>query len=151
MMGSSKLAWYLGRLSVMPLPEIPWRIARQLRSYRDSLGARTGPAPDPSADPGTGFLLPGDLASRADLVATVEDWLARGVPFFDARWPLTGEPNWTQCPVTGTVSPNTFGMRIDYRDETLVGDIKHLWEPARFQFAVPIAQAWRVTRDERYL
>jgi hypothetical protein len=40
---------------------------------------------------------------------------------------------------------------IDYRNAQRVGDIKYLWEPARFHVCVPLAQAWRATGHPQYL
>ena len=147
----SKIGWYARRVRAMPFPELPWRVWRLMLDRWESLHPASRSAPDPVCAPGPGCLLPGDPTDRAALLATMDDWLDHGVPFFAASWSLKTAPDWSRCLATGTVAPKTFGMRIDYRDESLVGDIKYVWEPARFQFAVPLGQAWRLTQDERYL
>lgn len=60
-------------------------------------------------------------------------------------------PAWNQCPRTGRIAPLTFGKTLDYRKESLVGDIKYLWEPARHLELVTLAQAWHLSGDRRYL
>lgn len=59
-------------------------------------------------------------------------------------------PRWNRDPKTGTVAPLTFGKKLNYRDEQVVGDIKYLWEPNRHQELVTLAQAWRLTGDMKY-
>lgn len=61
------------------------------------------------------------------------------------------EENWNRDPLTGTVAPQSFGKRIDYRDEHLVGNIKYLWEPNRHLELVTLAQAYAMSADSRYL
>jgi hypothetical protein len=43
-----------------------------------------------------------------------------------------------------------FGKDLNYRDEALVGEIKYLWELNRHDALVALAQAWHLTRDDRY-
>ena len=42
--------------------------------------------------------------------------------------PLGHTPNWNRDLRTGLEAPLTFGKKLDYRDQRLVGDIKYLWE-----------------------
>jgi hypothetical protein len=44
-----------------------------------------------------------------------------------------------------------FGKTLDYRDESLVGDIKYLWEPNRHLHFVTLAQAYAQTKEQRCL
>ncbi|WP_200387671.1 heparinase II/III family protein [Thiocapsa imhoffii] len=60
-------------------------------------------------------------------------------------------PQWNCDPKTGIHAPLEFGMTLDYRSETLVGDIKYLWEPNRHLELVTLCQAYYLTRDSRYL
>lgn len=59
-------------------------------------------------------------------------------------------PRWNRDPKTGTEAPLTFGKTLNYRDESVVGDIKYLWEPNRHQELVTLAQAWRLTGEMKY-
>ncbi|HEX4673928.1 MAG TPA: alginate lyase family protein [Steroidobacteraceae bacterium] len=59
-------------------------------------------------------------------------------------------PRWNVDPRTGIEAPLVFGKELNYRDPTLVGDVKYLWEPNRHLELVTLAQAWHLTRDERY-
>jgi hypothetical protein len=44
-----------------------------------------------------------------------------------------------------------FGKELNYRNRAVVGDVKYLWEPNRHLELVTLAQAWHLTREERYL
>ncbi|HET6265030.1 MAG TPA: alginate lyase family protein [Usitatibacter sp.] len=59
-------------------------------------------------------------------------------------------PRWNRDPKTGIEAPLDFGKALDYRDPARVGDCKYLWEPNRHLHLVTLAQAWALTRDERY-
>ena len=59
-------------------------------------------------------------------------------------------PRWNRDPKTGIEAPLDFGKALDYRDATRVGDCKYLWEPNRHLHLVTLAQAWSLTRDDRY-
>ena len=64
--------------------------------------------------------------------------------------PLGFPPRWNRDPKTGIESALVFGKTLDYRDPSLVGDIKYLWEPNRHYELVTLAQAFHLTRDARY-
>jgi len=59
-------------------------------------------------------------------------------------------PRWNVDPRTGIEAPLVFGKELNYRDPALVGDVKYLWEPNRHLELTTLAQAWHLTRDERY-
>ena len=59
-------------------------------------------------------------------------------------------PNWNRDPLTATTAPLTFGKTLNYRDESLVGNIKYLWEPNRHLELVTLAQAYHLTKDQKY-
>ena len=60
-------------------------------------------------------------------------------------------PNWNRDPKTGIEIPLVFGKKLDFRDHTLVGDIKYVWEINRHQHLVTLAQAYLLSRDSKYL
>src|SRR5262249_11727134 len=60
-------------------------------------------------------------------------------------------PRWNREPKSGVDAPLVFGKTLRYRDERVVGDIKYLWEPNRHLELVALAQAWHLTRNEKYV
>lgn len=64
--------------------------------------------------------------------------------------PLGFPPRWNRDPKTGTEAALVFGKTLNYRDPTLVGDIKYLWEPNRHYELVTLAQAFYLTQETRY-
>ncbi len=60
-------------------------------------------------------------------------------------------PVWNRDPKSGVVAPLGIGRMLDYRDPSLVGDIKFLWEPNRHLELVTLAQAWHLTGNDKYL
>ena len=58
---------------------------------------------------------------------------------------------WNKDPSTGIHAPMGFGKRLDYRNQSLVGDIKYLWEPNRHLHLVTLAQAYLVSKNRVYL
>ena len=60
-------------------------------------------------------------------------------------------PDWSWDPKTGRRAPSdVFAADVPYRDETLVGDVKQIWEPSRHQHLTVLAAAFAATGDERY-
>ena len=59
-------------------------------------------------------------------------------------------PSWNRDPKTGTVAPMRFGKTLNYRDQSIVGDIKYVWEPNRHQEMLTLAQAWDLSSEDRY-
>lgn len=147
-----KPVWYLRRLQAMSAAEIVWRVSRALRSRYLARFYRNAATPAARIDclPHHSVLLAAD-APRSMPVAPLPDWLQQGFPLFETRWPLDKAPDWLRDPKTGVSSPRATGFFIDYRNASLVGDIKYLWEPARFHACVPLAQAWRASGEQRYL
>jgi hypothetical protein len=146
------LLWKLNRLRVMGAAEITYRLrqALQARLERRGIGlacpgmpsARTGApwvAGSPAIPDASPYRAAADriLAGRFDVFAMRD--VALGFP-----------PDWNRDPKTGTEVPRTFGKMLNYRDEAVVGDIKYLWEPNRHLELVTLAQAWRLTGEERY-
>ena len=60
-------------------------------------------------------------------------------------------PEWNRDPLTGKLAPLIFGMKLNYRDQALVGDIKYLWEPNRHLQFVILAQAYKLNGGQCYL
>lgn len=152
----SSLAWKLNRLRLMGVPEIAWRVQQvaQKKAARYGLGlVHQPPAPD-LGRMGRSWLPEAAPAGidRDSLCAAADRILAGRWSVFALRdLELGFPPDWNRCPKTGTQAPRTLGKAIEYRSESVVGDIKYLWEPSRHLEAVTLAQAWAVTREDRYL
>jgi hypothetical protein len=88
----------------------------------------------------------------AEAVIRTADGAARGT--FDLlgyRGLRFGEPvDWQLDPVSGRRSPLIHWSRIEPLDPEQVGDSKVIWELGRQQWAVHLAQAYRLTGDARY-
>ena len=57
---------------------------------------------------------------------------------------------WRRDPHSGLESPLQYFRRVPYLDARQVGDQKMVWEFNRHAHMVVLAQAWRLTGDERY-
>lgn len=87
----------------------------------------------------------------SDVVATA-DKLCR------ARFDLLGysnldfgdPPDWQLDPISGRAAPFVHWTRLDPLDSSSLGDSKVIWELNRHQWLVTLAQAYRLTREERY-
>ncbi len=160
------LAWKINRLKLMGPAEVVWRVRQLARRKAAALGlGLANYPPSPSLERfGAGFLAIDSAPTRqageagapagidAAALCTAADALLAGrwnvFALRDAR--LGFPPQWNRDPRTGTVAPMAPGPSIDYRDASLVGDIKYLWEPSRHLELVTLAQAWRCSGDRKY-
>jgi hypothetical protein len=132
--------------------EIGWRAVQTLRNRMESRVGVVSAVPAPNGGCGRAWLdlWPGHFDSAAYRVAA--DRVLNG------HWDVLGmkdaalgfPPDWNRDPKTGTCAPLRFGKSIDYRNKSLVGEIKYLWEPNRHLELVTLAQAWRISGDRRY-
>ena len=60
-------------------------------------------------------------------------------------------PDWNRAPRTGRQTTLSFGKKLNYRNQEIVGDIKYLWEPNRQLQLVTLAQAYYLSGEQRYL
>jgi hypothetical protein len=150
----SSLAWKINRLRLMGVPEIVWRVQQMTQKKASKIGlglVGTPPAPD-LARFGASILddAPAGIDTPA-LRAAAESVLAGKWNVFAMHGLNLGfPPQWNRDPKTGTVAPMKLGKAIDYRRESVVGDIKYLWEPSRHLELVTLALAWRATGEQRY-
>lgn len=149
----TSLTWKINRLKLMGAPELVWRVQQLLQKKASILGiglARRVAAPAPRF--GAAFLPPGQIdADGPSLLAAADAVLAGRWNVFALRGVQLGfPPAWNRDPKTGTVAPMALGKTIDYRSEAVVGDIKYLWEPSRHLELVTLAQAWRLSGQQRY-
>jgi hypothetical protein len=146
------MKWRLARLRAMSSSEIAFRVGRAVRARAERWGLGLAHAPEPTGVSGPAWLptLPQHF-DTAKYVAAADRILSGSFHVFamtDAR--LGFPPRWNVDPKTGTTAPLVFGKSLDYRDARKVGDIKYLWEINRHLELVTLAQAWHLTRQERY-
>ncbi|HEX8988349.1 MAG TPA: alginate lyase family protein [Rhodocyclaceae bacterium] len=148
------LRWRANRLRCMTTTELAFRIGRALKNEAERVGIG-GPGGVPPADlrkGGTTWLQAPDGVAAAPCLEAADRIVAGRIDVFALRdIDLGSPPRWNRDPKTGIEAPLSFGKRLDYRDPQLVGDIKYLWEPNRHQHLVTLAQAWALSRRERYL
>jgi Heparinase II/III-like protein/Heparinase II/III N-terminus len=153
----TSLLWKYNRLKAMGLPEISHRFRKAGQSIleRGGMGLAKVPQRAFEGKPSRAWADPMPIKfdsevsaylSRADQVLAGK-FSVFAMDCADLGFP----PDWNRDPRTGTKAPLHFGKTLDYRDEGLVGDIKYLWEPNRHMELVWLAQAWHLSRDERYL
>jgi len=136
--------------------EVPYRAWSVVRGIAQSKGAFDASIVPPyAADARWGHawcVSPGRAAAGAEHVRTAAEQLLDGhLEVFGHPVPMPdGVPQWNVDPVTGTRIDTTFGLFIDFRHIRGV-DIKYLWEVNRHLWWVPLAQAYALYEDRRYL
>lgn len=163
------LSWYLRRLAAMSPDEAASRAAEVVRDAADALRVSAGWTPRPPAE----LLKAGDprfrvsdlsvgewcsapagsaeAAWRDRLLKTAADIEAHRLTFFDLeRHDLGPVIDWNRDCRSGRRTPLRFGRWIDYRDFSLAGDCKLVWEPNRHHHLVVLARAYRASGEERY-
>ncbi len=149
------LRWYAHRLGRMGPMEVAHRVARLGTARAEKLGIGLAESPPVSGDEIATSRLPEVLADEiiaAEILPIADRILTGRYPLFGlGEVPIGTDFGWNRDPRTGVDAPLEFGKSIDYRNEELVGDIKYLWEPNRHLHLVPLAQAFRLSSDEKYL
>jgi hypothetical protein len=148
----SRIHWTLSRLKAMSPSEVGFRVGRKIQGTVERAGIGLARPSVPSGQCGKPWLarLPRDF--DVERYRRAADRILSGVfDVFSLHGVQLGfPPRWNVDPRTGTEAPLVFGKELNYRDPTLVGDVKYLWEPNRHLELVTLAQAWHLTRDERY-
>ncbi len=146
------LAWALKRLSVMNGREVRYRLKQSAATRLARLGIGVARPSEPSIALGTSWVA--DLPRQFDPAPyrrAAEEILAGRFNVFAMRGCELGfPPEWNRDPKTGVRAPLSFGKTLNYRDESLVGDIKYLWEPNRHLELVTLAQTWHLTGEQRF-
>lgn len=151
----------------MSIREVMWRVT--VERTKAQWRARGLPAPERvmfERLPQQGFfglpLTPAELstlagnASHSAVLQEAEEILQgrwRFFAFADAPTAPTpdGMTDWHRCDVTGKrANPDAFGPTLDYRDPTVVGDIKIIWEKSRHHHTTLLAVAYALTGEHRY-
>lgn len=146
------LLWKFNRLRAMGIQEIVYRISHAAQAQWERRGLALARPVEPAGSLGRAWL--SDLPQVFDVAVygmAADQILAGRFDVFAMKdAPLGFPPDWNRDPKTGAVAPLVFGKTLNYRDERIVGDIKYLWEPNRHAELVTLAQAWHLTRDEKY-
>lgn len=147
------LGWYWRRLSRMSPPEMLYRAQKTLRTKLESRGYLLA-AHDAAlvTQPAPAFWMPDNVGLAPDAYVAAAEAIINGqLDVFALKATHIGHPPaWNRDPKTGTNAPIVFGKTINYRKEAIVGDIKYLWEPSRHLQLVTLAQAFRLTKADRY-
>jgi len=156
----SSLGWMFNRLRRMGARELTFRIIRHIKQMVEKKRVLGGWSPKP-ASPVTALrsLLPalGDYQplwqQRYSLdKSCLDDLVCGSINLFGHhKVQLKQVLDWHVDPVSGVRVPQTYGKSINYRNAELVGNIKVVWELGRHHHLVPMAAAYALTGDERYL
>ena len=163
------LSWYLRRLTAMSPQELTGRAADAARDAVDALRVSVGWTPTPPADllqdraprfrvsdlsVGEWSSAPPGSAEAAwlnHLLRAADDLEAHRLTFFDLEAHDLGPTiDWNRDCRSGRRAPLRFGRWVDYRDFSLAGDCKLVWEPNRHHHLVVLARAYRASGEERY-
>lgn len=153
---STRAAWLFRRLSRMYWQEVPyraWSVVRGIAQSKGAFDASSVPQPVPDARWGSPWCVsPDRMTAGAENIRSAAQRLLDGhlEVFGHAVAMPGGIPDWNVDPVTGTRIDTTFGLFIDFRHIAGV-DIKFLWEVNRHLWWVPLAQAYALSGDRRYL
>ena len=147
------LKWKLHRLSAMSGWEVGYRVKQRVQAGVEQFGLHSV-APPPPAQERTGAPWVATLPTGFN----VDKYRRAADDILDGRFPVFAlpaaalgfPPQWNRDPKTGKQAPLQFGKTLNYRDEKRVGDIKYLWEPSRHAQLVTLAQAWHLTRQDKY-
>lgn len=133
--------------------EIGYRTGQMLLLQMQKRGLATAPVvAEPNLAVRPRPFVPRDQRVSVDrYTAAADDYLAGKLPIFADNFIYRDLPVWNKDPKTGRVAPLTFGKAVNYRDAEVVGNIKYLWEPNRHLQLVTLAQAYRLTGEQRYL
>lgn len=151
----SGLIWKINRLRTMSPLEMIWRAEQAFNKRACTFGVGLASVPPVPGNNSSGFAFlatdPVELIATVALIDKADKLLAGRWQVFALREVELGfPPQWNRDPLTGTQAPVGLGKAIDYRRRELVGNIKYLWEPSRHLDLVTLAQAWRITGEQRY-
>lgn len=146
------LRWRLNRFRTMGMSEIFWRIKKASSIRLEKLGiGRVHNVCEPSGRAGVPWFEVSPAINPQIYLSAADKILAGYYDIFSLESANLGfPPSWNRDPRTGTIAPLRFGKTLNYRNETIVGDIKYLWEPNRHLELVTLAEAYYLTSDMSY-
>ncbi|MEP7244976.1 MAG: alginate lyase family protein [Gammaproteobacteria bacterium] len=145
------LSWYVNRLARMSPGEVLWR---SKHAFADRLAQFLPVGSVPTPQSGRASLPPWPVPAIADtqpyqdaagrILQGQIDLFGQWVKLKDA------ERDWNVDPTSGIAGPMSHGTLVDFRDESLVGSARAVWEVNRHYQIVNVAQAWALCGNERY-
>jgi len=153
-LSTESLTWYWNRLSCMPIGEIGYRVNNILCAILEEHGwflVPTAPAADLSVT-SKNWVTAQDKKFKSDYCKAADQIIDGHLSIFAHNNLVIGHPpEWNKNPLSGENSPLAFGKTLNYRDESIVGDIKYMWEPSRHLQLVTLAQAYATSLELKYL
>ncbi len=154
----ARAGWMLRRLRLMSPGEVVLRLGRSLRNSVWRI------IPPGAGAPGTPVTITwlGDLNEPAQVEACLReqfhwdesaavDYLGHRFSFFRLdRADFGPVIKWNHDYLNGITPPLGFGPRMDYRNASLCGDIKYVWEHNRHHHLVELAKAYYLTGKQEY-
>ena len=165
------LNWYFHRARTMSPAEVAWRVRSELRDAVDRLRIPLGIVPRlpkgaPAGRGASGGFRTTDIVTGAwngepsdpripgwseRLKGRADALLGNRVTFFNLEKVFLGDPiDWNRDHDSGRPGPRRLSQTIDYRDFTVTGDAKMVWEPNRHHHLVVLGRAYRAFGDPVY-
>jgi len=145
------LLWKLNRVRAMGLPEILYRMRQVLQVQAEARGCGLAKPAPPSEDQGRIWSWEESGVARGIYLDAADRILSGHYDIFSLQNCFLGfPPRWNTDPLSEKISPLEFGKSLNYRDESLVGNIKYLWEINRHLELVTLAQAFHLSQDPKY-
>ena len=165
------LNWYFHRARTMSPAEVAWRVRSELRDAVDRLRIPLGIVPRlpkgaPAGRGASGGFRTTDIVTGAwngepsdpripgwseRLKGRADALLGNRVTFFNLEKVFLGDPiDWNRDHDSGRPGPRRLSQTIDYRDFTVTGDAKMVWEPNRHHHLVVLGRAYRAFGDPLY-
>jgi Heparinase II/III-like protein/Heparinase II/III N-terminus len=144
--------WALNRMRAMSARELRHRGTQQLRAQLQRAGWGRIRAVPCNGARGNAWIASWPSGFAIDVYREAAERILSGeFRLFGSRhWALGFPPDWNRDPSTGRCAPLVFGKTLNYRDATVIGNVKYLWEPNRHLELVTLAQAWRLSGDARF-
>ncbi len=148
---SNRIDWLLRRLVAMSPTEVGHRLVFATRKAlwsRRTRWTEVRPAEIPSPTP-VPSPPPSDAPGVTELLAEADAMLAGHYPLMGLT--IQEKPlDWHRDPLSGVTASLTFGPELQYRDPSVAGEARNLWEKGRQHYVTVLATAFWLTGDERY-
>lgn len=147
-----KLSWYINRLRAMSPAEIVARgnLAIKKQNWQRR---REWHAPQPNLTTNDAWKLP---ALTSDVIPDKQAILDEADRYLQGKYTLLNlsyeepEINWHLDPQTNITAPLEFALELNYRESSLVGNIKNTWEKNRHHHLTILALAYALSKNEDY-
>lgn len=148
------MQWYWSRIKCMSPAEIGYRVRKTAYMQSQKIGFFTATnIPEMELnDRLNNFIFASDKINAQLYLKSADAIIAGDFDIFAHKHSNMGSiPEWNKDLKSGITAPLVFGKTLNYRDFSLVGDIKYLWEPNRHLQLVVIAQAYKLSGRKYYL